>query len=559
MHLNPKQRLLLKLKRNKIITFFGFFLVLIQPLFSQYSDGFESGINNWVINTNRPSAVLQASNFAKSGNGSLQLFETNSTPPNGYVSTSNANFSGAFGIYEMFLFGDLSNNNGRPSLDINFIFQNQSNGNHYTLQMFPIGTDGNGNGSTDIFLTKTINNVRSVIASGPNAIPANRWFKLTIDRKCNGDIVVFIDDQEIFSVNDFDIVGLGGIGLGVWHRDAFLDDFTFLPYQGVLVPLDEKICEGENFEFGPFIESNDGNYTYTLPTFDNTINPSAQCVYNLELEVQPPSLTILDTTICKNESINVLSSNFSNEGNFLVLGQSSIGCDSNIVINLYHHPTFLFGDISPIDTLICISSNFTTDLLQNNGFYYDQLKTTEGCDSLVPYKVSVIGDNFKIGDDVKFCPSEDENITIGIELEGALRYFWSNGRNTPTIEIDTLGTYTVTVVTTSGCNLVDSVQVTSSCFPEVFIPSGFSPNNDGLNDTFGPIFRNLDDVENLEFYIFDRWGSVVFFTDNPRNLWDGLIEGRQAQQGVYVWSLSFFGNDTYDYKYFQKGDITLLY
>jgi len=67
-----------------------------------------------------------------------------------------------------------------------------------------------------------------------------------------------------------------------------------------------------------------------------------------------------------------------------------------------------------------------------------------------------------------------------------------------------------------------------------YIPNTFSPNGDGINDSFGPTGTMIDDTD-FEFFIFDRWGKQLFLTSNLNIRWDGKYEGHEIEQGVYCW------------------------
>ena len=71
----------------------------------------------------------------------------------------------------------------------------------------------------------------------------------------------------------------------------------------------------------------------------------------------------------------------------------------------------------------------------------------------------------------------------------------------------------------------------------VFVPNAFSPNGDGFNDEFLPIF-NLPQVKDYQFMVFNRWGEQIFGTDQPGKPWDGGYGGVVSQVDVYVWKLS---------------------
>lgn len=107
-----------------------------------------------------------------------------------------------------------------------------------------------------------------------------------------------------------------------------------------------------------------------------------------------------------------------------------------------------------------------------------------------------------------------------------------------------------------GCSNKDSVLITVDYHTEMDIPTGFSPNGDGVNDEFR-IVRWLNVGKLLQFSVFNRWGQQVFSTTNIDQGWDGTVNGRsKADMGVYVW---FVRAQTADGKQIvQKGNVTLL-
>ena len=77
----------------------------------------------------------------------------------------------------------------------------------------------------------------------------------------------------------------------------------------------------------------------------------------------------------------------------------------------------------------------------------------------------------------------------------------------------------------------------------VILPNAFTPNGDGVNDTFFPKGRNLTFGEEYEFRIYDRWGAMIWKSNTPGQGWDGTVtelaptSGEIAQIDVYVWRL----------------------
>jgi len=81
------------------------------------------------------------------------------------------------------------------------------------------------------------------------------------------------------------------------------------------------------------------------------------------------------------------------------------------------------------------------------------------------------------------------------------------------------------------------VVTEGDCAPLIHIPNAFSPNGDGMNDVFLPVIAG--DMDALELLIFDRWGSVIFTANAPGAGWNGEVNGTPAQDGVYVWMLTY--------------------
>ncbi|HEY0059623.1 MAG TPA: PKD domain-containing protein [Flavisolibacter sp.] len=103
----------------------------------------------------------------------------------------------------------------------------------------------------------------------------------------------------------------------------------------------------------------------------------------------------------------------------------------------------------------------------------------------------------------------------------------------------------------------DSAFVTVKVFnatPQVFVPTGFSPNGDGKNDVIRPIAVGIKQLE--YFRIFNRWGEMVFQTSTNGAGWDGRIKGKEQGTNVFVWIVK--GVDYTGKSFFAKGTVTLI-
>ncbi len=94
-------------------------------------------------------------------------------------------------------------------------------------------------------------------------------------------------------------------------------------------------------------------------------------------------------------------------------------------------------------------------------------------------------------------------------------------------------TYRVTAYKNGNHNIISTSNYAEVIPPlSVFIPDAFTPNGDGLNDSFGV---KGEGIQNFTLSIFNRWGEEVFESTNPKQQWDGMYKGKPAEGGTYVY------------------------
>lgn len=104
------------------------------------------------------------------------------------------------------------------------------------------------------------------------------------------------------------------------------------------------------------------------------------------------------------------------------------------------------------------------------------------------------------------------------------------------------GTYTVCQYVESdfGCKDTLCKEIIINGQYNIYVPSAFTPNGDGTNDTFYPSLYGVTDFE-FSFRVFDRWGLLLYESDDPLNVeWDGFYLGDPVEVDVYVWQLRCF-------------------
>jgi gliding motility-associated-like protein len=124
------------------------------------------------------------------------------------------------------------------------------------------------------------------------------------------------------------------------------------------------------------------------------------------------------------------------------------------------------------------------------------------------------------------------------------------------IEAPTINTVYTLDADISGCKTTDEVLVTADCI-SIYIPNAFTPNDDGVNDVFKVEARG---VLNYEFFIFNRWGDVVFESKDPDDVWTGGNPDYYVPDGVYTYLVKGVNSkfeDILDSKH-ARGTVTIV-
>jgi len=115
--------------------------------------------------------------------------------------------------------------------------------------------------------------------------------------------------------------------------------------------------------------------------------------------------------------------------------------------------------------------------------------------------------------------------------------------------------YTIAAVSDSGCTANASILITVIPQHQLYIPNAFTPNNDGVNDTW-EAFGNKKVWIYLSVEVFDRWGEKVFESNDIDFSWDGKYRGTPEEPGIYVYVFKVTFLDGYVVN--NKGSITLI-
>ncbi len=225
------------------------------------------------------------------------------------------------------------------------------------------------------------------------------------------------------------------------------------------------------------------------------------------------------------------------------------------------------------DTTICDGTSLTLDVTRPGGTYRWNDGTTSGARTLTDaglYGVTVTEQGCSSSDSLTLVVIPLPTVDLGPDFllcEGTWRVLeldnigfdtrWSDGSNGSQLAVSTPGLFSVTLW--NRCDTVsDSLVVTMDrCDCPVHVPNAFTPDNDGLNDLFIPLFSC--EAKTYQLRIFDRWGRELWQTNDPNQPWDGSSSAGPVPSGLYNWLLRVRTNTVHDGGSREfRGHLTLL-
>ncbi|MCR9171783.1 MAG: gliding motility-associated C-terminal domain-containing protein [bacterium] len=398
------------------------------------------------------------------------------------------------------------------------------------------------------------------IGSGPN----DQWWNGPIVNKLDASFNSGCNETDRTSVTtahsptftantsiQFDIIGTGGNAVNL---PAAADSFA------VHLPVVETFCEAEHNVTSNLILPTLG-CDGMVANFDANLSYG---IFDITWDFGDNSGTI---TVPNNDTISHV---YADTGSYFVQA-TVVMCDTTFTLSgtVITVPQDSDATITQIDDLcedesLLLSAATSGGNWSGNGITdtvagsFDAIQAGTGTHQIVYTLPGNCGDSDTIDVVVHPNPNADAgtDTTIVFGGEASLQYTGTSGQLSwsPSASLDCstcessiasptqTTTYTVSVVDSNGCTNEAQVIVLVNNDANIFIPNIFSPNGDFDNDIFYVYGGQLQQVE---FFIFDRWGEQVFFTDDILIGWDGNFKGQPAQSGVYVYRFSatdFEGN-----------------
>jgi len=324
---------------------------------------------------------------------------------------------------------------------------------------------------------------------------------------------------------------------------------TITQVANVFAGNDVGYCEGGQVQLSA---SGGGNYSWSPSTglsSSNIFNPIAS-----PIQTTTYTVTVTGSSNCTGSDEVVVS-----------VHPNPIATVGNDVVYCYGFPVQITASgasnylWSPLTGLSSSTmSNPLASPLQTTT-YSVTVSTSFGCTDTA--SVIVTYDYFILSGiiDTVICPGN----TIQLFVNGCSTcyYNWqpTGGLNDATVLNPTTSpisaiNYTVTATDISGCtnSFSTSIIVDPTCYI-VTMPTAFSPNNDGSNDYLHPLGKG---VRTIEWSVYNRWGELIYSSDNFYDKWNGLFKNAEQPIGVYVWKLNAIMTNGEQVQ--KEGNVTLL-
>jgi gliding motility-associated-like protein len=323
-------------------------------------------------------------------------------------------------------------------------------------------------------------------------------------------------------------------------------------------------CKGSEFPFNlNSLVQNPGYAWSGIGVVGNMFNPNLANIGDNHVIYWTNSIT----NVCKDSSmVNIF---VAKTPTVSVLSNTYSGCAPLQVIFTTDkndgEGTWRFDDGTESDGL------YTSHTYKSNGTYVANFSyiSSEGCAAKLVSAPSVSVFSKPVAD---FLIGEvlisDPKIQLNNKTNplGFCTYTWSipsmsftSNEVNPTILFSKTGKYEITLTSSTSKDCKDWmtkwVEVKNDF--NVSIPNTFTPNYDGLNDIFIPVFTSYGfDQRSYQLEIFDRWGSLIFTTNDYKKGWDGLYKLNPIKEEVYVYRIRFKTSDGNSID--KYGHVTLL-
>jgi len=413
--------------------------------------------------------------------------------------------------------------------------------------LLPDGTEVSTTGTYETLLNSSFNCDSIVIT---NLTVSSTSFKEENIRLC---------ENTPYTLPDGSVVSTAGLYTSVLTDEQGCEQITetTINIDDVFeITKDVSICESNTFLLP------DGMEVSATGVYETLLNSSLNCdsLVITNLMVNTSSLNQESINLCENANYTLPDGSIvSTAGVYSSILIDEQGCERTT------ETTIIINDVLEVtqDISICEGNTF---LLPDDtevsapGIYETLLNSAQNCDSLIITDLEVYTLEIDMNTEVESLP-DGVVLQNTITSPNIVSYSWSPANNlscsdcpNPVATPNETTTYQLTVLDVAGgCTVTAEIKVFSA-LKNPFVPTAFSPNQDGVNDYFAPL--GLRDDSNFQFAIYNRKGEKIYQTNTTQPGWDGTYNNQNQPVGVYPWVLNCIQSD--GTAALMSGNVTLI-
>ena len=303
-----------------------------------------------------------------------------------------------------------------------------------------------------------------------------------------------------------------------------------------VVNTEELVCNGDN-DASITIAINGGTAPYDV----SWSTPNGVDLEATNLTAGSYTVTVVDANGCQDDQTISITAPQAIGGNFNITNPTCNGSNGSVTVSGQHGESPYSYD--------WIGQGNTTNTLSgiSAGNYSVEITDTNGCQSVVSTTVTSSGDvNVSVWTDNNMLVQGESTLiqTDVTPSSSGVTYQWNPGVGlscttcaSPVATPSQTTTYTVVVTSAEGCQHTDSITIfVEQLCGDFHIPTMFSPNADGHNDGFC-VHGSEGCITSFEIQIFNRWGEMVYQSEDPTECWDGTHKGKILNTAAFVFRL----------------------
>ncbi len=320
------------------------------------------------------------------------------------------------------------------------------------------------------------------------------------------------------------------------------------------LPLPEGACLNDTVFFDSGLPKDRYSVVWDFGNGQSSTEHKDTQIYN---QLGMYSLKLKFTNLCLNITDSIEKPfNVILRKDLVAFGDTSVCAGSTVFLHASDKPGSKFIWKGPDNFISTDKDPFLQNIRFVQSGIYEVVGIQNGCASYPQQvKIAVVENPVPdLGRDTFLCLEKGHLI---LNSAPYLNPIWQDGSRNFQYEVTKEGLYSLSIENETGCLGFDSIYIDDICPVSLYVPNAFSPNGDNINDFFKAEIRHYT---SFHLEIYDRWGELIYSTDDPEAGWNGRFQDQPMLPGVYVYAIKYSGFDdqlTFHNKT-KAGDFTLI-